>query len=207
MTRILLTGFGPFGHHLTNPSQEAVELVAEQWSPPDGTALVTATLPVSFARATALVGELIVTHRPDVVVSVGLAAGRHAISLERVGVNLVDARIPDVDGAQPVDVPVVPGGPPAVLTTLPVKAGVAALRDAGLPAELSLSAGSYVCNAVMYAAGVAAADGGDGVRAGFVHVPAANDLPVADVARGLGIVLDTILATTTDLAVPGGRED
>ena len=204
MSRVLLTGFGPFGESATNPAQEAVELVAERWQPPAGTELLTATLPASFARATTQIRELIADHRPDVVVNVGLAAGRDRISLERVAVNLIDARIADVDGAQPVDVPVTPGGPGAVFTTLPVKACVAALRDAGLPAELSLTAGSYVCNAVMYDTGHAV---GDGVRAGFVHVPPTDVIPAAEVARGLGIVLDTVLATTTDLAVPGGRED
>ena len=204
MIRVLVTGFGPFGDHDTNPAQGAVTLLAEQWRPPAGVSLRTAILPVSFARAVTGTRELIVEHRPDVVVGVGLAAGREAINLERAAVNLVDARIPDVDGAQPVDVAVLPGGPPAVFTTLPVKRCVIALLDVGLPAELSLSAGSYVCNAVMYAAGVAAPVG---TRTGFVHIPPVEVLEVAQVARGLGIVLDTVLTTSTDVAVPGGRVD
>lgn len=204
MTSLLVTGFGAFGEHDTNPAQAAVTLLAEQWRPPAGVSLRPAILPVSFARAITTTRELIIEHRPDVVVGVGLAAGRTAINLERAAVNLVDARIPDVDGAQPVDVAVLPGGPPAVFTTLPVKRCVLALLDAGLPAELSLSAGSYVCNAVMYAAGVAAPVG---TRTGFVHIPPVDVLDVEHVARGLGIVLETVLATTTDLAVPGGRVD
>lgn len=204
MTRILVTGFGPFGDHASNPAQAAVTLLSEQWRPPADVSLSMATLPVSFARAVTGTRELILEHRPDVVIGVGLAAGRSAINLERAAVNLIDARIPDVDGAQPVDVPVLPGGPPAVFTTLPVKRCVLALLDAGLPAELSLSAGSYVCNAVMYAAGVAAPTG---TRTGFVHIPPAEVLDVASVARGLGIVLDTVLTTGDDIAVPGGRVD
>ncbi len=204
MTTLLVTGFGPFGDHTDNPSALAVERLAEDWSAPSGTRLVTAVLPVSFARATAQLASLIAEHRPAVVLSVGLAAGRERIGLERVALNLADARIPDVDGAQPVDVPVLPGEPLARLTTLPVKAALAALRDAGLPAELSLSAGSYVCNAVMYA-GLSRA--GDGVPAGFVHIPSADVVPVADAATALGLVLDTVLAHPVDVVVPGGRED
>lgn len=204
MRTLLVTAFGPFGDHADNPSAQAVERLAEQWVPPLGTCLVTAVLPVSFARATAQLASLIGERRPAVVLSVGLAAGRGWIGLERVAVNLVDARIPDVDDAQPVDEPVLPGEPLARLTTLPVKASLAALRTAGLPAELSLSAGTYVCNAVMYA-GLSHA--GDGVPAGFVHVPPADVVPVADSATALGIVLDTVLADPADVVVPGGRED
>ena len=203
MTTVLLTGFGPFGVHAENPSGLAVERVAEEWSRPPGTGLVAAVLPVSFARATAQVSGLMTHHRPDVVLGVGLAAGRERISLERVAVNLLDARIPDVDGAQPVDEPVLPGQPFARPATLPVKAARAALEAAGLPVELSLSAGSYVCNALMYAA---LAHAGEGVRAGFVHVPPADVLPVAEVARALGTILDTVLSTPVDVVVAGGRE-
>ncbi len=203
MTTVLVTGFGPFGAHPENPAGRAVTALAGRWTPPGGVELVTAVLPVSFARATAEVAELVARHRPGVVLGVGLAAGRQRLGLERVAVNLVDARIPDVDGAQPVDVPVLPGRPTALLATLPVKAARAALEAAGLPAELSLSAGSYVCNAVMYTA-LAHAD--DTVPTGFVHVPPADVLPVADVTRALGVVLDTVLATPADVAVPGGTE-
>lgn len=204
MTTVLVTGFGPFGEHADNPSAAAVELLAAQWAAPPGVRLVTAVLPVSFARAVDELRALVDRHRPAVVVGLGLAAGRERIGLERVAVNLVDARIPDVDGAEPVDVPVLPGEPAARLTTLPVKAILAALQDAAVPAELSLSAGTYVCNAVMYA-GLTLVD--DGVPAGFVHVPSADLLPVAQSARALGIVLDTVLADPADVVVPGGRED
>ncbi|WP_152191009.1 pyroglutamyl-peptidase I family protein [Georgenia satyanarayanai] len=204
MRTVLVTGFGPFSDHADNPSALAVDALAREWSAPDGVTLVAEALPVSFARATARVRALVAEHRPAVVVGAGLAAGRDRISLERVALNLLDARIPDVDGAQPVDVPVVPGAPLARGTTLPVKAALAALRDAGLPAELSLSAGTYVCNAVMYAALEAVPEG---VPAGFVHVPPADVVPVADVARALALVLDTVLTTPVDVVVPGGRED
>ncbi len=203
MRTVLVTGFGPFSDHADNPSALAVDALARQWPAPDGVTLVTETLPVSFARATERVAALVAEHRPAVVLGVGLAAGRDRISLERVALNLLDARIPDVDGAQPVDVPVRPGGPLALLTTLPVKAALAALRASGLPAELSLSAGTYVCNAVMYSALAAVPDG---VPAGFVHVPATDVVPVTDVVAALGVVLETVLRDPVDVVVPGGRE-
>jgi len=198
---VLVTGFGPFGGHTHNPSARAVELLAREWAPP--ARLVTAVLPVSFARATAQLRALVEEHAPAVVLGVGLAAGRQRLGLERVALNLVDARIPDVDGAQPVDVPVVPGEPTARLTTLPVKAALLALQDAGLPAELSLSAGTYVCNAVMFAGLTYAPD--DAV-AGFLHVPDVDVLPVAETARAVHVLLTTVLASTTDVVVPGGRD-
>ncbi|HLT84221.1 MAG TPA: hypothetical protein VKZ83_08320 [Phototrophicaceae bacterium] len=203
MRTVLVTGFGPFGEHTDNPSAQAVKLLAGTWTAPDDVRLAVAVLPVSFERATTELRTLVERHRPAVVLGVGLAAGRQRLGLERVAVNLVDARIPDVDGAQPVDVPVLPGEPAARLTTLPVKAALAALDAAGVPGELSLSAGTYVCNAVMFAGLTFAADG---VPAGFVHVPSADVLPVSEVARGLGVVLDTVLADPADLVVPGGRE-
>lgn len=200
---LLVTGFGPFGDVGDNPSARAVEQLADRWTPPGDARLVTEILPVSFNRATARVRELIDQHRPAVVLGVGLAAGRQRLGLERVAVNLADARIPDVDGAQPVDHEVRPGEPTARLATLPVKACLQALHAAGLPAELSLTAGSYVCNAVMYAA-IAAAPAS--TRAGFLHIPRADVVPVADVVRALEVVLATVLDTKADLRVPGGTE-
>lgn len=203
MRAVLVTGFGPFADHADNPSAQAVTRLVASWAPPAEVALRTAVLPVSFRRAVDELESLIARHRPAVVVGVGLAAGAERIALERVAVNLADARIPDVDGAQPVDVPVLPGGPTALLATLPVKAVRAALGDAGITADLSLSAGSYVCNAVMYA-GLTRA--GPGAPTGFVHVPPADVVPVGEVARALGVLLDTVLAGGAELAVPGGRD-
>ena len=200
---VLVTGFGPFGDQTDNPSALAVQSLAEHWAPADGPRLVVEVLPVSFARAGARVTELIATHRPSLVLGVGVAAGRQRLGLERVAVNLVDARIADVDGHQPVDVPVLPGEPAALFTSLPVKACLHALQDAGLPAELSLTAGTYVCNALMFAALAAAPTG---TRAGFLHVPDADVVPVAEVARALRIILKTSLATRVDARVPGGTE-
>ncbi len=208
MTTVLLTGFEPFGGDTANPSAEAVHRVAARWDGPE--ILVTAVLPVTFAGASARLRELMDEHRPDVVIGAGLAGGRSRIGVERVAVNLRDARIPDNDGAQPVDQPSVAGAPAARFATLPVKAIVQRLQGAGIPADLSYTAGTFVCNHVFFTAlDIAAA----GSRAGFVHVPwsaehapdgDAPTLPLREIVRGLEIVVRTALDVDADAAVPGG---
>ncbi len=206
MTTILLTGFDPFGNDTENPSGDAVRLIAETWQGPEP--LVTAVLPVTFAGAGAKLRELIAEHTPDLIIATGLAGNRAALSFERVAVNLRDARIPDNSGDQPVDTPVVPDAASALFATLPVKAMTAAVAAANVPAELSLSAGTFVCNDVMFQA----IDAAGHARAGFIHVPWADGqkpaptptLPLADIARGIEVAIRTALDTTDDLSVAGG---
>ncbi|MFB7893355.1 pyroglutamyl-peptidase I [Microbacterium sp. NPDC056044] len=208
MTTVLLTGFEPFGGDAANPSGAAVNLVAERWSGPE--VLVTAVLPVTFAGAAERLRTLMAEHEPDVVIAAGLAGGRAAIGVERVAVNLIDARIPDNDGDQPVDAPSAPGAAPAHFATLPVKEIARRISAAGVPAEVSYSAGTFVCNHVFFTALEAAASA---TRAGFVHVPwsaehapsvDAATLPLADIARALEIAVRTSLDVTADTAAPGG---
>ena len=163
---LLLTGFEPFEGQPVNASWLAVEAVAASWT---GPALRVVRLPVSFARAPLALLAALEAEGPDVVVCVGEAGERSVLDVERVAVNVADARIPDNDGAQPVDEPVVAGGPVAYLTGLPLRACVDAATRAGVPAGVSSSAGTYVCNAVFYT--LARALGGTGVPYGFVHVP------------------------------------
>lgn len=177
----LLTGFEPFGGAATNSSWEAVQRVE---------GVVTGLLPVEFGRASVVLADLIAQHRPDVVIAVGLADGRTAITPERVAINLTDARIPDNAGDQPRDLPVDLDGPAAYFSGLPVRAIADAISAAGIPAQVSLSAGAYVCNAVMYRL---LASVGPGVTAGFIHVPSENDLPVDEIARGLAIAVAVTL--------------
>lgn len=208
MTTVLLTGFEPFAGDAHNPSGEAVSLAATQWTGPER--LVTAVLPVTFAGAAEELSRLTDMHDPDAVIATGLAGGRAAVSVERVAVNLLDARIPDSAGAQPVDAESVPGGPPAVFTSLPAKAIVREMSDAGIRSELSLSAGSFVCNHVFFRAALWAAAAGR--RAGFVHVPWATgqapggqpEMPLDAIARALEIAVRTTLDTAEDDVVPGG---
>lgn len=210
--KVLVTGFEPFGGDAVNASAEAVEALAARWAGPEE--LVTAVLPVVFDQvcsADGLLLRLLDDHAPDVAVAVGLAAGITQVRVERVAVNLMDAGIPDNGGAQPIDAPVADGGPAARFATLPVKAAAAAVRAAGVPAGVSYSAGTYVCNASFYALQHALAER-PGVLSGFVHVPRTTEevggeaatsalsdggephLPLEALADALEIVVRTALA-------------
>lgn len=205
MAVVLLTGFEPFDGAARNPSADAVNAVLDDYDGPHD--LVVATLPVAFDASARRLRALIERHCPDVVIATGLAGGSSHIALERIGVNLIDARIPDNDGAQPVDVPSEVGGPAARFSTLPVKRLVDELIDEGLPARLSLSAGAYVCNHVLYTA--LGAIGTDAI-AGFVHLPWSTGTAPADaphlaetqLARAVRLVVDHALDTETE--EPGG---
>lgn len=192
---VLLTAFEPFDGHQVNASWLAAEQVARTWSA--DTPLVVELLPVSFARAPAVLAEALARHTPAVVLATGEAGGRARVGVERVAVNVVDATIPDADGWQPVDEPVLPGGPVGHWSGLPVRACVDAVARTGLPVEVSGTAGGYVCNAVFYHL-MAAVEGTD-VRAGFVHLPRtpaqAGDGP-ALVTADSALAVATILATT-----------
>lgn len=206
--RVLLTGFEPFGGESRNPSAEVVGQLAGslQGGPPQAPwqAEVTArVLPCVFDAAQHELREALGQLRPHLVVCLGQAGGRAAIGVERFATNWVDARIPDNAGGQPVDVPVVPGAPLARMTRLPAKALVGALREAGYPVELSLTAGSFVCNAVFYALLQALARRRQ-VQAGFVHLPwlpeqlppgrpSSQALPLADQVAAVRLLLSTAL--------------
>ncbi|MCW5603987.1 MAG: pyroglutamyl-peptidase I, partial [Burkholderiales bacterium] len=145
--RVLATAFDPFGGERINAAQEAVQRLPARTS---GLEIATAVLPTSYARSHPALEVAISRARPDIVLGIGQAGDRTTLCVERVAVNLQDARIPDNDGAQPEDAPVVPGGPAGYFATLPVKTVVAALHAANLPAEVSMSAGTFVCNHVFY---------------------------------------------------------
>lgn len=207
MTTVLLTGFEPFGGDTVNPSGEAVRRVAAQWEGP--ARLVTDVLPVTFEGAAARLRELLAAHRPDVVLATGLAGGRATVGVERVAVNLLDARIPDNAGHQPVDVPSVLGAPAAAFSTVPVKAVAAAIAAAGIPAEVSHSAGTFVCNHVFF---TALHEASPRARVGFVHVPWSSDhapegqpgLPADAIAEAVRLAVMTSLEPGATPALVGG---
>lgn len=169
--RILLTGFEPFGGESVNPSWE-IARVLDGWRC-EGHVVHAVRLPCVFGDALAVLDEALALHRPEVVVCLGQAGGRAEISIERVAVNVDDARIPDNLGRQPIDAAIEPGGPAAYFSTLPIKAIARDVREAGAAAAVSNTAGTFVCNHVFYALmhRVATRAALAGARAGFVHVP------------------------------------
>lgn len=168
--KILITGFEPFGESAINPSQMLVESLNERDF--QKAALIKAVLPVDQAKAPEKLTGLIAQHQPDALLAFGLALGRPKISLERVALNLKDFRIPDNQGVTVTDQPIHPDGPAAYFSTLPLRSMLNALVSAGIPAELSLSAGSYLCNLVFYIMMHTLALQGLNRSAGFVHLPA-----------------------------------
>jgi pyroglutamyl-peptidase len=170
VTRVLLSAFEPFGGERVNPSQLAVRRLAE--GPPiEGVELSTTDLPVVFGQAIDALLTAIRRHDPEVVICVGEAGGRFAVTPERVAVNVNDAPFPDNAGQLPVDEPIVPGGPVAYLSGLPVAELVEALREAGIPAAKSSTAENYVCNNVFYGLMHHIATERPDLVGGFVHVP------------------------------------
>jgi pyroglutamyl-peptidase len=167
VVRILVTGFEPFGGQSLNPSWEVARALHGLTLP--GAQVATVQLPCVFAQALPVLQQALATHSPDIVLALGQAEGRCDFSVERVAINVMDARIPDNAGAQPIDVPVIAGGPAAYFSTLPIKSLVAGLKAAGFPASVSQTAGTFVCNQVFYALQHTLA--GLGVHSGFVHLP------------------------------------
>lgn len=185
---IILTGFEPFDGAESNSSWDAVSLID------DVPGLVTARLPVEFGRAWHELDALIEQHSPDLVIAVGLAADRTAITPERVAINLADARIADKAGNQPRDSQIA-DGPDAFFSRLPVTAIVERLRGEGIAAEVSLSAGAFVCNDLMYRM-LANTDGATPV--GFIHVPSAQTMPIDTIARGLRLAVEVCLSARAE---------
>lgn len=212
MKTILLTGFEPFNQETINPAWEAVRAL-DGWSE-DGFRVVARQLPCVFGEANEAMAQAVAELHPAVVIAVGQAGGRCDLSVERVAINVDDAPIRDNRQQQLVDEAIVPGGPAAYFSTLPIKAIVGALREAGLPASVSQTAGTFVCNHVFYGLMHAAAKGRRAMRAGFIHIPylpqqaaahpGAASMALADMIEGLRIAVRTTLATVADVRVQGG---
>ena len=214
LPRILLTGFDPFGGENINPSWEAVRSLHGKHIA--GHLVVARQLPTEFAASYRLLNEAMNELEPTIVLGVGQAGGRAQLSLERVAINLQDARIPDNAGAQPIDEPVIVDGPAAYFSNLPLKAMLAALHGAGLPAEISHTAGTYVCNHIAYAM-LHLASQRPGVRAGFIHIPylpaqaarlhGAPSMVQAQVEHAIELALHTAIVTPIDPKLCGGTLD
>lgn len=210
--KALVTGFEPFGGDKINPSSLATNHLKKRIS---GVTVHTAVLPCSYAHSAGALREAIEEVRPDIVLCVGLAGGRAELCLERVAINVQDARIRDNDGRQPIDKPVVKDGPAAHFSTLPIKACVAEMRKAGLPAAVSNTAGTFVCNHIFYSLLDIAASHPIPMRGGFLHVPyvpeqvarlgAAPSMALDDIVQGIEIVVAVSANRTTDIHTAEGR--
>lgn len=209
---MLLTGFAPFGGETVNPSWQAV--CALDGTVIEGHRVVAVELPTEFAAALPPLRSALRKADLRVAIAVGLAGGRDGISLERVAINVIDARIPDNAGTQPIDMPVIRSGPAAYFTTLPIKTALAALQREGIAAHVSQTAGTYVCNQVFYAL-MHATRRRRHLRAGFVHVPWAPEqaarhhapgMSIEETIRALETIVRTALTTSHDAHVSGGAE-
>ena len=211
--KILLTAFEPFGGETTNSALEAVNQTADHIG---DTEVVRLAVPTVFGKSIAVVAAAIEKERPDAVLCIGQAEGRCELTPERVAINLDDARIPDNEGNQPVDLPIFPDGAPACFSTLPIKAMVRAIRGAGLPASVSNTAGTFVCNHLMYGVLYTLEKEYPGVRGGFMHVPAAPgqaarrgtpvpSMSVRDIASGIEAAVRAIAEFERDVAAVEGK--
>ena len=205
---VLLTGFEPFGGETVNPSWEAVRVL--QNARIAGHRVETRCLPVVFGAAAKQLREAIAQTQPALVICVGQAGGRAQISLERIAINIDDARSPDNAGNSPVDAAIIAGGPAGYFSTLPIKRLLVELHRAQIPAEISQSAGTYVCNHVFYSL-MHNLKKHPGVRGGFVHIPYSPEqalqhrgsasLPIEAVTAALRIVVRKSLKYSQDLAI------
>lgn len=166
--KILVTGFEPFGGEVRNPSAEVVESLPDHVGTIE---LIKLILPVERYTCADMVKEAVKKHQPDGILSIGQAGGRAAVSVERVAVNLDGYSIEDNAGNQPKEEPVVAGGPDAYLTNIPVAGMVAGIRGAGVPVGQSLSAGTFVCNHLMYSVRHWIEEQGLGIKFCFIHIP------------------------------------
>lgn len=192
--KILITGFEPFGGERLNPSLEVMRRLPDRLG---RASLIKLELPTTFAGCWPPLEEALRAHRPEAVVCLGQAGGDAALSVERVAINLDDARIADNAGAQPVDQPILPQGPAACFSTLPVRQIVDAMKRAGVPAQLSYSAGTYACNHVMYRLLHWQGQHMPAARGGFIHLPLLPEQAAARPSPGPSMALNVMLSGLT----------
>ncbi len=206
---VLLTGFDAFGGDALNPSWLAAQALDGQII--EGHCVLAAQLPTVFKTSSKQLTALLQQHRPVLVLCLGLAGGRGGLSLERVAINIQDARIADNAGTQPIDLPIIQTGPAAYFSTLPIKAMLQAITLAGLAAEISQTAGTFVCNHVFYSLMHMLKTNRKfrHARGGFMHVPYLPDqgfpnMPIEKIVQGLRAAIACALFTKTDVLLGAG---
>lgn len=212
MKTVLVTGIEPFDGESLNPSWEAARAFDGRMV--GGASVVARQLPCVIAEVGQALRDAIAEVNPVLVLCLGQAGGRSDVSIERVAINIVDARIPDNAGRQPVDEPVIDGAPAAYFSALPIKALVKRLRESGIPASVSQSAGTYNCNAIFYSLLHFIATERPALRGGFIHVPylpqmaarhpGAPSMDVNTLVSAVDIMIGTALEVTADVKEAGG---
>lgn len=198
--KLLITGFEPFGGETINPAYEAVKTLEDKIM---NTEIIKKEIPTVFYKSIEVLENLIENEKPDIVVCVGQAGGRYDISLERVAINIDDARIKDNEGNQPVDIKIFEDGENAYFTSLPIKRMVKKIREAGIPASISNTAGTFVCNHIMYGLLYLIDKKYPNIRGGFIHVPylpeqviSKRNMPsmsIENIRKGLRSAIEVVL--------------
>lgn len=209
--KILISGFDPFGGEKINPAIESVKLLPDEIK---GAKIVKLEIPTVIGKSLRKLEEVIKAEKPDVVINVGQAGGRPDITVERVGINVDDCRIQDNEGNQPVDEPVVAGGPDAYFVTLPIKAMVEKMKENKVPASISNTAGTFICNHVTYWMAHLAKTQYPNMRTGFIHIPFLPEqvldkknmpsMALDLIVKGLTHAIEAVIETKEDVKVTGG---
>ncbi len=211
--KILVTGFDPFGGESINPAFEVLKLLPQHIK---GASVRVLEIPTVFYESFRVLSEVMESLQPDIVLCVGQAGGRSALTFEKVAINVNDARIKDNLGQQFIDTPIVPEGDTAYFTNLPIKAMVEAVRQAGIPASVSFTAGTYVCNHIFYMLMHGIATKYPKVRGGFLHVPYCEaqavskpnepSMSLVSIAKGIACALEVAIDVHEDVKITGGQE-
>lgn len=209
--KVLITGFDPFGGESINPALEAVKKLPDNIS---GSEIIKIEIPTVFRKSLEKIEENIIKHNPDIVISIGQAGGRFGITPERIAINIDDARIPDNESKQPIDLPIFEDGENAYFTTLPIKAMVEEMKKGEIPCSVSNTAGTFVCNHVMYGILYMAAKKYPNIKGGFIHVPYIpsqvldkTNMPcmsIDDITKGLELCIKASVSNDNDVKVIGG---
>ena len=214
--KILVTGFDPFGGEKINPALETIKRLPDTIL---GAQIIKLEIPTVVGKSLAKIKEAVEKENPDAVLSIGQAGGRSEITVERVGINIDDCRIPDNEGNQPIDEPVVKGGPAAYFVTVPIKAIVENIKAHNIPASISNTAGTFICNHVCYGVAHLAAQrtaAGKPMKSGFIHIPFLPEQAIGKPALTPSMSLETIVSGIThaleaivkhgsDIKVSGGK--
>lgn len=209
--KVLVTGFQPFGKETMNPSFEAVRMLPDEIA---GAQIVKEEIPVVFRKGGQAVHQAVRRENPDIVILVGQAGGRAAMTVERVAINCEDcpSGFPDNEGSAPQDEKIYADGPDAYFATIPIKAMVKKMMDNGVPASVSNTAGTYVCNDLMYHLLYQLAHEFPNTRGGFIHVPYATiqnhpnmaSMTLEEISRGLLLSVEAAIENEQDIAAAGG---